>query len=205
MKNLFLFLSIVFLSYSCGDKPQRIYTITGRVIESGSGKPIANAHIRLLDADSGSFGSGSVDSELTEGETFTDADGNFSFTYDKYVVNFFSVTADGYYRIRMKEAREDQPYEVLEMDAHAWLQVRVRNVAPAGELDRIDLGSSVGPSGNNQTYSGADVDLSYVLLKRGNQNNDLVWSAHESGVRTISGRESIYIPAHDTVYHEINY
>ena len=204
MKNLFLFLSIVFLSYSCDDKPQRIYTITGRVIEAGSGDPIPNARIRLLDADSGSFGSGTGDSELNEGETFTDADGNFSFTYDKYVVNFFSVTADGYYRIRMQEAREDQPYEILEMKPHAWLHLRVRNIAPAGEFDRIRC--AFNPSGGSWSdFSGANVDEIVFGKVIGNEDKKLQWKVYSSGVLIEHNDDILHIPAHDTVYYEINF
>ena len=206
MKARFPFLtllSFLFLFSAC-KKDRNSNEVYGTVTEFGTNKPLAGVTVsfrRCVDVSSDC-----EPSVFTE----TDASGHYrlSFPNDEGgILRAGPETPPGYFSVNpapVSLVGENEKNFVL--DPHAYLHLRVKNVAPAEELDRIDLGASVSSTpGSPISLSGSNIDTDYFLLKRGNKFQNLVWSSYSYGELQIRGRDTVIISAHDTLYYEINY
>ncbi len=205
MKTSIILLFALLLLSACKKEEQPVPGAFGRISEFGTEKPIANARMELYRCNSDAFGSAC----FLQDSVFTNSQGRYEISYNPDAASYHILTpvADKYFpgleKILNSASRVEQDFV---LDPHAWLRVRVVNEAPAGELDRIDLGASVSSTpGSPISITGSDTNLEHFLLKRGNQPQNLVWSSYSSGELQIRGRDTTIIPAHDTLHYEIRY
>ena len=202
--NILLAFLLLSLFSACKKDPYK-YEVSGTVTEFGTNEPIAGAEVYLFDCNT----DGSSTFCDTVQVLITDAAGRYNSPFLSQAGRFPMVSAfvPQYFPAGQHLVREQNDNEIdFVLDPFAWLSVRVVNEAPAGEFDRVDLGSSVSPTpGSSESLSGESVNLDYILLKTGNRELNLVWSTYNSGQLQIRGRDTISIPALDTLYYEIRY
>ena len=202
----FILLTLTFLLLFSACKKKEIPTerrVFGQVTEFGTDIPIAEATIELY--SSGTDGIGS--STLLEKTVTTDQNGRFEMNFATEDISSVAVKADKYFdsiEHFLNPGKDNEENFVL--DPHAWLHLQVKNVAPADEFDRINLSSSVSSTpGSPENLIGVEVNQNYILQKRGNRATGLYWWAYNSGILQTEHADTILIPAHDTLYYEINY
>ena len=180
--------------------------VTGQVLEYGTNSPIENAVVEISACITDN---GSTSCQFDQ-RILTDASGSFSADFNIEDVSRYAlvtVTANQYFPSTeyILNPGRDNELEVV-LDPHAWLSLRVRNLAPAEEFDKIFISSLISPNpGSSEEYIGPNVDLNYIIKKQGNRDLRLGWNTYDSGILIERFKDTMYIPAHDTLYYEINY
>ena len=220
MKYLFLsFLIILTLIFSChkpednpipkdkvpyGDGSRT--KIEGRVLEYGTLKPIPNALVVLEEEFHMPFTGGGKYYPIDS--TYTDSDGYYIYDFkhiDKLDDYYFSyqvkVLAPKYFdnNSRMENGYAHRSDIIL--DPYAWIKVHVKNVNPFDENDELRTGS---PKGGGGVFIGINMDATEIQNKFGNRKIELLWVVIKNKIQSIH-KDSLYLPAHDTIDYEIFY
>lgn len=201
----FTFLAFLLLFSAC-KKDRHSNEVYGIVTEFGTNKPLAGVTVsfrRCVDVSSDC-----EPSVFTE----TDASGHYrlSFPNDEGgILRAGPETPPGYFSVNpapVSLVGENEKNFVL--DPHAYLHLRVKNVAPAEEFDGIRLGAYLGPVGGGSSgseYLGANVDITHTRKLRGNRELPTGWGIFYQEILQEFMEDTLFISAHDTLYYEINY
>jgi hypothetical protein len=204
-KYLFVLISFSFLMAQCRKASNNYIKVSGKVLEFGSNKPIANAKVAIYSED-GAF-LGSTWTNLVD-STRTDANGFYSMEksdIDKGSSFYVAAAANKYYTFDPTKyivTGQDVTNNDIVLDPFAWIKVRVKNVNPFDDNDRIILGNVVGDI--TMIHNGRMVELNYVNKVFGNRDMLAGWSVRKNGVGK-SYLDTIKIAAHDTLKYEILY
>ncbi len=202
----FLTLIFLFLFSACKKESQPTPGAFGQVTEFGTEKPIANARMELYRCNSDAFGSAC----FLQDSVFTNSQGRYEISYNPDAASYHILTpvADKYFpgleKILNSASRVEQDFV---LDPHAWLRVHIVNEAPAGELDILRTGNYLSPPGAASIveFTGSNVNESFLRSIRGERNLSLLYIIKNSGEDEIIVRDTIFIPAHDTLNYEIRY
>ena len=210
MKSLkyFLPLLLFFLAFSACKKEEYKNTVSGRVLELGTDKPIENALARFYDCKyyTGTSGFGGTDCTLTDSMR-TGADGSFSFELPPAEGNipFVKVTADNYWdAMEWYPSSSSDSYEIGRLEPVSWLHLRVKNVEPVEQSDNFEYWGPWTLSFPVDNFPGSDVEFSIIHEMKGNREWEILYSIRKNGV-TTDYSELIDYSAHDTVFYEILY
>ena len=179
------------------------------VTEKGSGALVANAKVRLVEYDAGSF-MGLPATNLIETFT-TDENGcvEFEFDHDRDKSYRVFIEHDNYYKknhnTNKNHLKTGYKNEIsFELQPEAWLKVYIRNVNPVDVYDKITVGNIGTPSGGGGTWTGTDVDTFTVARLWGNHQKNLQYKVTKSGEEKTYTKD-IYCPAHETTEFTIEY
>ena len=205
-KYLILLIPTLLMLAECRKPDKTTYIKTsGKVLEFGSNKPIKNAKVGIYE-EGGEF-LGSTWTKLVD-TTRTDATGAYHFdkgNLDKGSSFFISAVADKYYTYDpnnyLVTGQEVTNLNIV-LDPFAWIKVHVKNVNPFDDNDRIGLGNGIGTL--QIFYTGTNIELNYINKLKGNLPISIDWSVTKNGIRQ-EYKDTIKIPAHDTLKYEILY
>jgi hypothetical protein len=181
-----------------------IHTVSGRVLEYGTKKPVPNASIYVMQYYGtllGAEGFNLLDS------TKTDANGKYTFKTTEG--DYIKVAKQGYFKmystdyahipIDILSKRATSVTKDIVIDPIGWLKIHVKNVKPVADNDAISL------SGCSPTLiEGKVVDKFTLCQMRGNRKNDFYYFVYK-GTNSITYQDSVYIKGLDTTYYNINY
>ena len=196
---------IILTSFSCR-KDTPMTDVSGTIKAYGTESPIPNARVYLTDCIS-LGGLGGVDCGVTKDSTLSDTNGNYEFNFQADDGHFYwiNVEAEGYYKgSSTTNVLEDRTSNLdVTLDPEAWLKLHIKNINPVDESDfiRFSCGLTEEDWTNEQ---GSNIDTIHTWYGRGNKEGELIWKTTKNGV-TEEFRDTIYIPAHDTLEYEIFY
>ena len=207
MKTLHLFLFVTLLTllfFSCA-KNEYKHEVSGRVTEFGTEKPLEGVQVHILDCRI----SNAYVSCDTAKVLLTDAAGNYSTPFQSASngrTPMIGVSFPGYYEHDNHFIRKQNDNEIdFVLDPFAWLHLNVINEAPAGELNLIRVAYEHGLGGWNE-FIGENVNINLNdLVFGGNREGFIIWKIYDEGLLLESHRDTLYIPAHDTLHYEIRY
>jgi hypothetical protein len=198
-KYFFVLVSFSFLMVQCRKESNNYIKVSGKVLEFGSNKPIANAKVGIY-SEGGAF-LGSTWSNLVD-TTRTDANGFYSIEkqgIDNGSSFYVSAAANKYYTFdptKYLATGQDVTNNDIVLDPFAWIKIHVKNVNPFGDNDKFII--------NGSTYEGKNFEQNFTFKVIGNKNLPLGWSIQKNNVwRSFS--DSTKIVAHDTLKYEILY
>lgn len=205
-KHIVLLIPFILLLVQCHKEPTSTFIkMSGKVLEYGTNKPIANAKVGIYE-EGGEF-LGATWTRLLD-TTRTDANGFYYFdkpNLDKGSSFFIAATANKYY------AYDPNSYLItgqvvtnndIVLDPFAWIKVHVKNVNPFDDRDSIFLDGIVGTLSG--IHIGNNVDLNYVNTIRGNRPMEASWTIIKNNIRKIYA-DTLRINAHDTLKYQIFY
>jgi hypothetical protein len=204
-KYLFVLLSFSFLMVQCRKEANNYVKVSGKVLEFGSNKPIANAKVAIYE-EGGAF-LGSTWTKLVD-STHTDANGFYRMeksNIDNGSSYYVAAAANKYYTFdptKYVATGQDVVNNDIVLDPFAWIKVHVKNVNPFNERDSILLGNVVGTI--PMTHVGRNIELNYTNKVRGNLSMRATWTVAKNSIGK-SFVDTIKISAHDTLNYEILY
>jgi hypothetical protein len=204
-KYLFVLISFSFLMAQCRKASNNYIKVSGKVLEFGSNKPIANAKVAIYSED-GAF-LGSTWTNLVD-STHTDANGFYSMeksNIDQGSSFYVAAAANKYYTFDPTKyivTGQDVTNNDIVLDPFAWIKVHVKNVNPFNDRDSLLLGNVVGTI--PMTHVGKNIELNYINKVRGNLRMEVQWSVGKNSIWKFL-TDNVTIPAHDTLKYEILY
>ncbi len=180
---------------SCHKNPDRKVIIQGRVIEYGTGTPIAGARIYVLCYDGPILGAPS--SYLTD-SILTDADGQFYREYsDDTLCNtvYLIPFKEGYFKGPEIDLTTDNRAHEVVLDPEAWL--KLVTIPDLGQYSHLGFGGTFSPH-SVDAIKGIE---SQVFVGRGGREVVLHWGPSAGVVFS----DSIYLVPHDTTIYTIHY
>jgi hypothetical protein len=204
-KYFFVLVSFSFLMVQCRKETNNFIKVSGKVLEFGTNKPIANAKVGIY-SEGGAF-LGTTWSNLVD-TTRTDANGFYSIEkqgIDNGSSFYVSAAANKYYTFdptKYVATGQDVMNNDIVLDPFAWIKVHVKNVNPFDENDKIGLGNGIGTL--QIFYLGKNIELNHVNKLKGNSPITIDWSVTKNGILK-EFRDTIKISAQDTLKYEILY
>ena len=176
----------------------------GTVVDRNTGTRVANATIEVYQASGGLGGSLGGGFGLRETHQ-ADANGDFAFQIndDSEDLRLKASTPQGH-QTRWDEApylrggRNNKKLQ-LQVQAPAWLRVRVLDVPPLNQASNISFGGDA-PSEGFRLF---DSDETVVLKLNGNQETYVYWTINGGVYQT--GSQTIFCPGLDTTDLQITY
>ncbi|MFZ4545072.1 MAG: hypothetical protein ACOYOA_13545 [Saprospiraceae bacterium] len=204
-KNIFnLLISVTAIIFAGCNKVD--YTdISGRVIEKGSKKGVADAQVVFYQCISGRIGQGSFCEPIDT--VLTDPNGNYHYVLenDKTVNYHIEAYKPNYTMQTLQSATGGEKTKNVDilMRAHAWIRFHVKNVNP---FDDNDLIYAPGQGGlKNYQFYGKQVDSIYVLDGyTGNQKNTVFYTVVRNSI-VKQYVDTVYCKPLDTVFYELKY
>ncbi|MEN0005008.1 MAG: carboxypeptidase-like regulatory domain-containing protein [Bacteroidota bacterium] len=176
-------------------------TIRGRVFESGTTIPVANALVGLFESSGEFFGGKSEISTIR-----TDEEGRYEFTFEKQRGRSYRLKAEaaGYYGLE----GSDPVVQDFELDlfliADGYILIQVENIPPQNVLDRISI-NLIDCIPTFTSFVGDDVKENVICTFRGNRENRVGWIIEPQGEDKAGYDTLMYFPAHDTIRLTIQY
>lgn len=190
---------------ACWDKQQDFTDISGRIIEKGSNKGVADAQVVFYQCISGGIGQGSLCEPIDT--ISTDANGYYQYTMenDETVSYHIEAYKPNYTMQTLQIAQGGRTTKKADIVLlpHAWIKFHVKNVNPVDENDFIIAPGSTG-TGSYYFY-GKSVDTTYLLGNRvGNLFNKIDWYTNKNNTYR-QYLDSIFCKPLDTTFYEIKY
>jgi hypothetical protein len=209
-KYLFLLACFGFLMARCTKDNEANATIkvSGKVLQVGTLKPIVNAKVFLINETptggplSGTTSSSIVDTVRTDANGFYVIDKTGIDKNGSYIV---TATADKYFKYdpsKYLTANNVFVGQDIVLDPHAWIKIHVKNQNPVDSNDRILFGNTIGDLIGS--YTGKNVELNYINRCPGNTKLFASWGVLKNGA-WVSFKDTITVPAHDTLIYQILY
>lgn len=191
--------------------------VSGTVYDVTTLTVISQAHVYLLKVNGNCFTCNSV----PFADTYTDANGNFSFNYkaDKGYSYSLGATATNYFdeldaTIYVDNFKNNKNNKIL-LKPQAYLKVLVKDIAPVDSFSTLNLSPYGEYSGQwrdgsgifyNGKYGGT-IDTFTVSRVFGSAINEVYYSItnNATGAVIYSLRKSLYCNAFDTTTYTINY
>ncbi|MEN0005007.1 MAG: carboxypeptidase-like regulatory domain-containing protein [Bacteroidota bacterium] len=176
-------------------------TIRGRVFESGTTIPVANALVGLFESSGEFFGGKSEIATIR-----TDEEGRYEFTFEKQRGRSYRLKAEaaGYYGLEGSDTVV-QDFELdLFLTPNAYLLIEVENVPPQYGQDRIAV-NGVTCTPTYTAFVGAEVKATIFCDFEGNADQQLTWFITQNGGEKILYDTTLFLPAHDTTILNIKY
>ena len=174
--------------------------ITGTV-QDNAGKPVQGATVFLYEDDLNfDFDIGEI-IETTE----TDAAGKYTFKFDAGRKNSYQVKAA---KDRYSEGgntnveKGDENILNITIIPEAYLKLRIKNVNPYDQYDRISISAVFNYSPN--IFIGSSVDTFMLGEVYGNQYKEIIWWVTKNNIK-IEYKDSVYCLPFDTAIYNINY
>jgi hypothetical protein len=195
----------MWVAQSCRKNPIETKTVVfGQVLEQGMNKPIPNAQIIVSHCE-GSFGStGGVSCSQID-TFFTDSKG--AYRYEPIYVEkndygyTLSASAKGYLKqvgpasIFPNQLRKEDIVLVPE----GYIKFHIKNVSKSDWMQLLDWGQA-----NDNVFDGKYIDT--TMLQRTSANTQVVFNWKVvNNITTIRFKDSIFLPALDTVFYRIEY
>lgn len=191
--------------------------VSGTVYDASTMAVISHAHIYLLKENGNCFTCNPVPYQ----DTYSDANGNFSFNYkaDKgysyslgaTATNYFDEPGGSIYVDNFRNNKKDN----ISLKPQAYLKVVVKDIAPVDSFNTLNLSpygeySGQWRDGSGTFYNGkygGTIDTFTVSKVFGNAINEVYYSITDNatGAVTYSLRKSLYCSAFDTTFYNINY
>ena len=202
-KILLFFLAVLFGTGCYKDNPVGDHDVLwkGRILEKGTNKPVPNADIFLYEHElDGDLWGGSP--RILTNSYKADGEGWYQFTFNDLAKHGYEiqVVANEYYESKKMSPNEVNGVSKMDvvLDSYAWIKFHVKNVNPYDDNDEIYIGSS-------KAIVGSRVDTTFVSQEIGNAkfsfNNWVIKNKKQLVIK-----DSInFLPAHDTIFHEILY
>jgi hypothetical protein len=197
-KFLFVLISCSFLMAQCHKEANNFIKVSGKVLEFGSTKPIANAKVGIYE-EGGAF-LGTTWTKLVD-STHTDVNGFYNIDKPNIDVGssfYISAAAEKYYTFeptKYLSTGKAVTNEII-LDPFAWIKIHVKNVNPFDTNDKIII--------NGSTYTGKNFEQDFTYKIIGNKNFSIEWSVQRNNIST-SFSDSTKVVAHDTSKYEIRY
>jgi hypothetical protein len=204
-KYFFVLVSFGFLMVQCRKESNNFVKVSGKVLEFGSNKPIANAKVAVYE-EGGAF-LGSTWTKLVD-STHTDANGFYRIeksNIDNASSFYVAAAANKYYTFdptKYVATGQDVMNNDIVLDPFAWIKVHVKNVNPFDDKDKIGLGNGIGTL--QIFHIGKNIELNHVNKLKGNSPITIDWSVTKNGILK-EFRDTIKISAQDTLKYEILY
>jgi hypothetical protein len=206
-RYLSLLACFCFLMAQCHKSNNSFIKVSGKVLEFGSNKPIANAKVGIY--EEGGVFLGPTWTKFVD-STHTDTNGFYNMekqNIDNGSSFYISAAANKYYTFdptKYLVTGKGIVNNDIVLDPFAWIKVHVKNVTPFDENDRIILGNVVGEATTSGDYVGRGIDLTYINKVKGNTGLRASWTVRKNNI----GKQyvdTIKIAAHDTLKYEILY
>ncbi len=181
--------------------------LQGRLLEKGSKKPLSGWTVY--------FSSSSCEllvgcSGTVRDSTLTDADGNYSYTYDIEThdnVFAFPKVKEGYfqqdYRVLGPFKESKVMTKDIEVVAKAWIKFHVVNEKPFDQFDQFILSGKYSAN-YDVSYPGPVIDKYNKALVEGNDSINVSAYITKNSINYIKNWK-IWSKAHDTTFFEIKY
>lgn len=187
------------------DEPTMETSVEGYVQDATTGKGFENAKVYLENNNStnwmGSAGGPVIDSLLTPANGYY----TFHFTAQKGYSYYVDAEKSPQYSNNIQPegiiVGTKNNYINLLMSPLGYIRIFVKNVPPANESDTIMVYAG---GGINYSYFGKSVDNSFGSDVYGNKICLIVWFFSKIVPRK-SYKDSVYVPAFDTVNYYLNY
>jgi hypothetical protein len=187
------------------DTANPIITVSGKVLEYGTKKPVPNATVYLINYKGEIFG---PETYTIIDSIKTDAAGKYSFktTNGDYMkvdkTGYFKMYTNDYTEILKYAGKKGDPItQDIVIDPIGWLKIRVKNVKPEADNDFIEFYNF---SCTPNTITGKLIDETTLCPYKGNRKNIFIYSVTKHGISTRF-QDSIYIKGLDTTAYSINY
>lgn len=170
-------------------------SVSGRILEDGSYKPVRGAFVYLI-KENGSIVSGSSTKKVIQ----TDTSGKFSFESDGQQALSLYVTAAGYWETPVPRLIDRPAFDIV-LSPAATLAIHIVNATPYNDKDEFGLSAF---DGNDGLIYGKYVDTIISDIVRGNSMHAIYWGSKKHGINKYDSAK-IYCPAHQTSKVEIKY
>ncbi len=192
MKNIFYLLLLLTSCLSCTKEN----TADFRIIDAATKAGIPNATVELYESSGGTIAAAGAN--VFRERTTTNDFGEYDFDYEIKDATLFSISAgaDRYWNSTLNSYRN---HKTLELDPEGYVKVEVRKVDTT-EYATIYINSTV-----SMSFSGLNIDTSFISKQRGNLLHQYVWFIYDN-VGELSSNirgEEFYVPPHDTTTFEI--
>lgn len=192
---------------SCTKEPKYITTtLQGKVVTRGTAQKASNQKLELRIYNSMSNSWFAQPSKLIS-TIYTDTNGNFSHRF-----NADATFKEHHLWLISNVPNHDDKSPIvfklggirelnIELTPIAWVKLKVKNLNPqVNEKITIRIGLSVDP-----IVLWGPVDTELVVLTYGNSPVVNLYTVHRRNEATKQFSDTLYIPAFDTILHEINY
>lgn len=180
--------------------------VSGTVYDATTMAVISQAHVYLSKENGNCFSCNPAPFK----DTYSDANGNFSFHYkaDKGYSYSLGATATNYFEepggsIYVDNFKNNKNEKIL-LKPHAYLKLHIKNTTPFNGDDIIDVGNSFVSSVGGGAFYGSQVDTIAIGEVFGNYTNNVIWFVTKNGVQTPYSA-MVYCPRFDTAFYNINY
>ena len=210
-KLFLLLLPVVFLLPAClflsvtGCKKDRLKTtVDGKVQDATTLAGIAGATAYLQKVNPDCFScQGSKIASVT-----ADADGKFQFDFTAEEGYRYSITAEApkYFNnfytggLILDVGKKNHP--LVGLQPEAYLKLHIKNTQPFDENDQVGINGEW--SGSPEQFYGTSVDTFTFRKVTGNGNISIYWGVIKNSL-TTNNSDSVYCPAFDTAFYNINY
>ena len=193
---LLLFVAGLLVQLSCTKEPAKT-TLSGRVIEYGTAKPVPDALVYVISQEGEPFGP----SVSVIADSFrTATDGTFHREYlndDLSGGEYVSVYKPGFrYEKDLPFHNGENNLEVV-LRPYAWLKLRT-----VPNLGESYIGVDIDGVGYLLTYDSVTGDTTRVFDILGNRDIKITWFTYQP---TEEHSTSIYCPGGDTTYYELHF
>lgn len=179
--------------------------VFGQILEYGTEIPIVGATVELLSSGTSS----TTNTGIIENTTQTDENGRFEMLFKVADISSIKVKADKYYDSVESFLNPGQDNEeILVLEPHVWLSLRIRNELPTEEFDRIRFSYEHGQADLSGwlDFSGPNINETFLsLVTGGNKHGSIIWKTYNSGILQEEYSDTLFISAHDTLHYEIIY
>lgn len=192
-------LILLLVLFSCSKEEGGKTVLNGLVLDETTDDPVGRAQLYLERQEKDC----STCTLTQEATTKANDDGGFNFNFEasgEYDY-FVRATKSGYYenlataRVQVKTGEGSTP--VLRIQPEGYIKLLIKNTSPLNANDEIRI------VGGN-TFIGATVDTTDVILGLGNKSNIVQWVVTRNGSPN-SYSTQIQVVAFDTVSYTLNY
>lgn len=176
--------------------------VSGTVYDATTMSVISHSHVYLSKENGNCFTCNPGPFE----DTYSDADGNFSFHYkaDKDYSYSLGATANSYFEqssgtIYVSNFANNKNEKIL-LKPHAYLKLHLKSIAGFNGDDAIEVNVIDHPL----MFYGMQVDTIFTVKIFGNSSNTVSWGVKKNNVVT-DHLGSVYCPKFDTTLYNINY
>lgn len=210
MKKIPILILLLLLIWSSCDDNESLspYTVAkGIVKDAGTGTPLNNATVYLIEGEWSLLSSGGGFSYVLD-SFVTDSDGAYEFRFLDKDDHKYSITASktDYWDLS-SAAIVPLPYQENIMDVHlypyAWLNIHVKNENPFDGNDNIRY-SGAWSGGGAQNNLGTGINFYDMKKIKGNKEIHIYWNITKNG-NSIFYEDYIYCKGGDTTHYEIFY
>jgi hypothetical protein len=222
-KLIFIFLSVLVISFLSSCKKEVVNPYEGRVVVEGHVRQmgikkgvVPNAVVVLYSVTGEALGNTEF---IPRDSTISDINGFYHFDtpaaandwiYDiqafapKYYQNSYAYRDENIAPSGLAPGKSHKSIYDVGLKPYSWVRVNVKNISPSDDNESILIGVT-NHSGSDEFYKGTDVEETFIREIIGNDSTSISWRIQNKFDYTYGKSESKFVGTHDTIIFNINY